>query len=96
MVQRVPVLAVIGLASVVVTGTRGSFAAPGDSPKTRARVVPAKSDTLLIHYGDDPDTINAVTGSDTTSDTFQRWVYQNLADIKFENSDVLEPVLAEK
>ncbi|MBI5761805.1 MAG: hypothetical protein HZA46_25110 [Planctomycetales bacterium] len=70
--------------------------AAASSAKTRGGVTPAKADTLLLTYANDPDTINAITANDNVSDAFQRWVYEPLAQSKFENPDILEPVLAEK
>src|SRR5258706_598857 len=63
--------------------------------KTRGGVKPG-TDTLMLYYSNDPNTINPITGNDTVSEDFQRWVIDNLADRKFSNPDELEPVLAEK
>ena len=54
---------------------------------TRGGVPPAPEDLLLVAYGDDPDTLNAVTSSDTTSQAFQLRVYEYLARRKFDNPD---------
>jgi len=68
----------------------------GDETKlTRGGVPPAEEDLLLVAYGDDPDTLNAVTSSDTTSQAFQLRVYEYLARRKFDNPDEWEPQLAE-
>ncbi|HEX4144855.1 MAG TPA: ABC transporter substrate-binding protein [Pirellulales bacterium] len=56
---------------------------------------PAADDTLLLQYHDDPDTLNPVTSHDTTSEDFQRDVYEPLAERKFSNPDEWVPVLAE-
>lgn len=62
---------------------------------TRGGVPPAQEDLLLVAYGDDPDTLNAVTSSDTTSQAFQMRVYEYLARRKFDNPDQWDPQLAE-
>ena len=58
--------------------------------------VKAGTDTLMLFYPNDPNTVNPITGNDTVSEDFQRWVVDDLADRKFSNPDELEPVLAEK
>ena len=63
---------------------------------TKAGKPPAADDTLLLYYGNDPDTINPITANDTTSDAFQRWVYESLADADMSNPDNLKPSLAER
>ena len=75
----------------------GAAAKPAaiDRSKTRGGVRPAKTDTLLLTYINDPDTINALTSNDQHSREFQLWVYEPLADQKFSDPDVLEPALAE-
>ncbi|MGQ0637415.1 MAG: ABC transporter substrate-binding protein [Planctomycetaceae bacterium] len=88
--------------------TPGSKPILGDSPgatatveaavrrsKTLGGVSPAKSDTLLWAYYNDPDTINALTGNDTVGNEFQQWVYEGLAESSFADPDVLQPSLAE-
>lgn len=91
-------LILIGLvvgASLLMPSARFSQAATPSST-TRGGKRPAPTDTLLLHYQQDPDTINAVTSSDTVSDEFQRWVYEPLAEPRFDNPDELVPALAEK
>ncbi len=61
---------------------------------TYADVKPARDDTLLVCYGNDPDSLNVVTSSDTVSSSFQRRVYEGLADQNFANPDILDPSLA--
>jgi len=76
----------------------GETAKPSPKPdraKTLGGAAPAKSDTLLMSYSNDPDTINALTANDSVSTAFQRWVYESLADQKFSDPDVMEPSLAE-
>ena len=75
----------------------GATAKPAavDRNKTLGGGRPAKSDALLLMYSNDPDTINALTATDQYSHEFQLWVYENLADQKFSDPDVLEPLLAE-
>jgi peptide/nickel transport system substrate-binding protein len=65
-----------------------------DFSKTRGGGAPAKDDTLLLHYGQDPDTVNLITSNDTTSGSFQQWVYEGLAERNMANPDRWEPVLA--
>jgi peptide/nickel transport system substrate-binding protein len=66
-----------------------------DRGVTRGGKVPAESDTLILSYQDDPETVNAVTANDTVSEEFMRLVYESMADRKYSNPDVWEPVLAE-
>ena len=56
---------------------------------------PAENDTLLLAYPDDPDTVNPLNSNDTVSEALMRQVYESLADRKFSNPDVWEPMLAE-
>ncbi|HEV2970856.1 MAG TPA: ABC transporter substrate-binding protein [Pirellulales bacterium] len=62
---------------------------------TRGGKPPAASDTLLLSYADDPDTVNPLTANDNVSEAFQRLVYDYLADRKYDNPDEWEPALAE-
>ena len=110
-VRRTMILwvAVVALGALNLAGRNGisadksSKASPGvtakpaavDRSKTRGGVRPAKSDTLLLQYNNDPDTINALTSNDQYSHEFQLWVYEPLADQNFSDPDVLEPALAE-
>lgn len=70
-------------------------AAAGKPGLTLSGKPPAKSDSLLFFYGNDPDTINALIANDSVSTEFQRWVYEPLADQKFSNPDEFAPALAE-
>ena len=56
---------------------------------------PAENDTLLRSYPDDPDTVNPITSNDTVSEELFRQVYESLADRKFSNPDIWQPMLAE-
>jgi peptide/nickel transport system substrate-binding protein len=56
---------------------------------------PAKDDTLITYYAHDPDTLNAITANDSVSDAFHRLVYETLAERRFDDPDVMQPVLAE-
>lgn len=69
--------------------------AAGQLPKTASGQTPSPSDSLRLYYGDDPDTVNAVTGSDTVSEAWQRQVYEPLANRKFPNPDEWQNFLAE-
>lgn len=62
---------------------------------TRSGKPPAESDTLLLIYGSDPDTLNLITSNDSQSSTFQMFVYEPLAERTFDDPDTFEPVLAE-
>lgn len=80
----------------------GSFLLAAESPTRVVRkdvtlggVAPAKDDTLLMWYADDPDTFNVVTASDNVSDAMHRRACEPLAERSFENPDVWKPVLAE-
>src|ERR1043166_2655054 len=79
---------------VILFGAPMLFAIGGDE-LTRGGVK-AGTDTLMLYYPNDPNTINPIIGNDTVSEDFQRWVVDDLADRKFSNPDELEPVLAEK
>ncbi len=70
-------------------------ALPGDE-NTRAGVKPSPTDTLMLYYPNDPNTINPILSSDTVSEEFQRWVIDSLGETKFSNPDEWEPSLAEK
>jgi peptide/nickel transport system substrate-binding protein len=73
----------------------GSTAAAVDRSVTRGGQQPAEDDTLLLYYGDDPDTVNLITSNDTVSTAFQREVYEGLADQDMANPDNWTPALAE-
>jgi len=62
---------------------------------TKGGVKPG-SDTLMLSYPNDPNTINPVLANDTVSEAFMRYVVDTLADRKMENPDEFEPQLAEK
>jgi peptide/nickel transport system substrate-binding protein len=66
-----------------------------DRGVTRGGKAPAESDTLILSYQDDPETVNAVTANDTVSEEFMRQVYEPLARRQFSNPDSFEPRLAE-
>src|SRR5882672_10233336 len=50
-----------------------------DRSRTLGGVAPAKSDTFVISYPNDPDTINPIIANDNVSRDFLRWVYEPLA-----------------
>jgi ABC-type transport system substrate-binding protein len=56
---------------------------------------PAEDDVLLRYYGDDPDTLNPITASDSVSSAFFRQVYEPLARRNYGDPKQWEPVLAE-
>lgn len=76
--------------------SKASEEAPLETRKTRGGVAPDESDVLMLAYSNDPDTLNLITANDNISQSFQRWVYESLAEQKFENPDELEPALAER
>lgn len=76
-------------------GAASSAAEPPPEAILRG-VPPAKSDTLVRAYGNDPDTLNVVTGSDTVGEEFQSLVYEYLAQRDFHDPDRLTPLLAER
>ena len=76
-------------------GSGGGSSEKPKRQKTRSDKDPADNDTLLLYYGDDPDTLNLITSSDTVSTAFQRQVYESLANQSFANPDEWEPALAE-
>ena len=69
---------------------------PGASPPkmTMGDVKPAKDDVLLLAYGNDPNTLNAITSNDTVSQAFQRQVYETLGETNYHNPDEILPSLA--
>ena len=69
----------------------GAAALPDRS--TLGGVAPSARDTLLLAYGSDPNTLNAITSSDTVSGAFQRQVYESLAQADFSDPDNLLPPL---
>ncbi len=73
------------------SGTQSSI----DRSRTRGGVPPAKEDVLLLSYPNDPDTINALTSNDTLSRAWQQWVYESLAESRFDDPDKWDPALAE-
>jgi ABC-type transport system substrate-binding protein len=74
----------------------GADKATEKSQLTAGGVEPAKDDTLITYYPDDPDTLNLVNASDNVSDALQKQVYEYLGRQSFKDPDVLEPALAEK
>ncbi len=78
-----------------VTGAAPSAASRVPNRPTRGGVLPAERDTLLLAYGNDPNTLNGITASDTVSAAFQRHVYEGLAQADYANPDQLLPSLAE-
>jgi peptide/nickel transport system substrate-binding protein len=89
---------VVGCNSSATTGGVNSGSVAQDEARdsgSHADLPIRKTDNLLLSYGNDPDTLNVVNSNDTTSQAFQRWVYEGLADRKFDNPDEWEPVLAE-
>lgn len=68
---------------------------PKNDLKTASGQEPAENDTLLLYYGDDPDTLNYLTSSDNVSTAFQRLVYEPLAERKMDDPQVWLPKLAE-
>ncbi len=61
---------------------------------TAGGVEPAENDTLLLAYPNDPNTLNAITGSDTMSNAFRRHVYEPLGQADFHDPDRILPALA--
>lgn len=84
-----------GLVASAASDVKGKTAPAKETSLTLGGVPPAKSDTLMLAYNNDPDTLNLLTSNDTISTAFQRWVYEPLAEQKFDNPDEYEPVLAE-
>lgn len=68
--------------------------ASSDRSKTLGGVEPAKDDTLVLYYADDPDTLNLHTSNDTVSTAFQQQVYESMASQDFANPDKWAPSLA--
>lgn len=85
---RAPLILALALATLFP-------AASQDREKlTRGGVKPG-TDTLMLYYSNDPNTINPVIANDTVSEDFMRWVVEPLAETRFSDPDVWDPVLAE-
>ena len=54
-------------------------AAPVSRDTTLTGKKPAKDDTLILYYPNDPDTLNPITSNDSVSDEFFRLCYEYLA-----------------
>ncbi|NUQ64635.1 MAG: hypothetical protein HUU20_19390 [Pirellulales bacterium] len=81
--------------TTALSPTAGETQGASDTTKlTRGGVKPAANDVLMLAYPDDPDTLNAVTSSDSVSEAFQRHVYESLANQSYPNPDEFEPALA--
>ncbi len=100
----VVVLATLGFAGISTILWRLAAAAETSQATTRETTPnrtltlsgkpPAESDTLMLHYPDDPETVNPVTANDTVSEALMRPVYDSLAEPKFSDPDLWEPSLA--
>jgi peptide/nickel transport system substrate-binding protein len=77
------------------TRTSGGQTSSVPARETRGGVMPAERDVLLLAYGNDTNTLNAITASDTVSTAFQRHVYEGLAAADYADPDNLLPALAE-
>ena len=62
--------------------------------QTDGGVKPARDDVLLLAYSNDPNTLNALTASDTVSGAFQRQVYESLGQTDYNDPDNILPALA--
>lgn len=82
---------VLVLAAFVATSARSQ-----DQGKVTPGGVKPGEDLLMFTYSSDPNTINPVTASDTTSGAFMQWVVEPLATRQFADPDQWEPLLAEK
>ncbi len=67
----------------------------GETKLTMAGVEPAENDVLQMYYTDDPDTLNFVTSSDSTSTAFQRQVYESMGERDMADPSIWKPALAE-
>ena len=82
-------------ATAAKQGEEGKIPSTEGPKLTRGEKQPAEDDTLLMYYGDDPDTLNLITSNDTVSRAFQLQVYEYLAEQNFANPDQWDPALAE-
>ena len=71
-------------------------AAPVDRSKSRGGQPPAKNDTLVMWYPNDPDTFNPLIANDSVSKEILRYVQEPLALLNFSDPDQFDPVLAER
>jgi len=76
------------------TGGNGGEAPPAGEKLTKGGVKPAEEDVLLLSYSNDPNTLNAITSSDTVSNAFQRQVYEGLGEPDYHDPDRILPSLA--
>ncbi len=68
---------------------------PIDHNVTLGGIAPAKDDTLMLEYPQDPETVNPITANDNISEAFMRQVYEALADREYRDPDKWQPSLAE-
>lgn len=91
-------MAALGLTACGPTNSEApepsSSDASGSENLTAAGKQPAENDTLLLSYGEDPDTINGITASDNVSNAFQQHVYESLGESDFKNPENVLPSLA--
>jgi ABC-type transport system substrate-binding protein len=76
-------------------GTTAS-ATTSDRNKARGGQSPAKNDTLVMWYPNDPDTFNPLIANDTVSREFLHCVHEPLALLNFANPDQFDSMLAER
>lgn len=93
--RRTALLGMAGLAAASLSAGGWNPLLGADAALTLAGKPPAADDPLRLAYPNDPDTINAVTGSDTVSEAFQRFVYEPLANRQYADPDQWENFLAE-
>ena len=63
--------------------------------KTFSGQTPAKDDTVVIFYPQDPDTLNPLTANDSVSEEFFKLSYEYLAQRRYDDPTKWEPLLAE-
>ena len=63
--------------------------------KTLSGQTPAKDDTVVIFYPQDPDTLNPLTANDSVSEEFFKLSYEYLAQRRYDDPTKWEPLLAE-
>ncbi len=69
--------------------------APAHPTKTLSDQTPAKDDTAVIFYVQDPDTLNPLTSNDNVSEELLKLSYEYLAQRRYDDPTKWEPLLAE-
>ena len=78
-----------------VLAQTASASAAARPAKTLGGQMPAKDDTVVLFYPQDPDTLNPLTANDSVSEEFFKLSYEYLAQRRYDDPTKWEPLLAE-